>query len=99
MLGAFVIAEQHGDARHAIAADHADLDRDVVIGHHGSDASVGEIDAFDTSVAGLQLLTDGQVDGLEMRLEQSRIGARQARQQLVCHLNSPARARRLRDQS
>jgi len=44
---------------HAIATDHADLDRDVVIGHHRGDAAIREVDAFDAPVGGMQLLADG----------------------------------------
>lgn len=94
MQRAIRIAQQQRYARHAIAADHADLDWIVPVGDHGGDAAVKEIDTLDAPVAGLQLLANRQVDGFEMRLEESRIGARQARQQLVGHMNAAARARR-----
>jgi len=86
--GALVIAQQYGNACHAVAADHADLDRQVAIGDHRGNATVEEIHTLNTPVSRLQLLADREIDVLEVRLEQLCIGGRKARQQLICHWNS-----------
>ena len=82
--GAVAVAQHHGYARHPLAADDADLDRLLAaIGNHRGDAAFNKVDLLDFPVADLQVPAQGQIDRFEMRLEQSRICARQARQKFV----------------
>jgi hypothetical protein len=67
-----VVAVQHErQAGHAFAADHADFDGVASVGDDRGEARLDEVSVGNALVARFQLLSDGQVDCFEVRLEQA----------------------------
>ena len=80
-----VAAQHHRQAGHALATDEADFDGmfAIPIGHDRGEPAVGKVDGFDRPTTPFQDLEERQIGGLQMRLEQLKVGVRQARQDEV----------------
>ena len=78
-------AKHDRQASHALAADDADLDARFVVftGNHGGKTGFDEIDLIDAFLARLELLSDREIDGSEVGLEQPEVIGREAGENTV----------------
>jgi hypothetical protein len=55
----------------------------LAIGDDRSDSAFGEVDVLNLAIAGMELLANGKVNAFKVGFEQTQIGARETRQNMV----------------
>ena len=79
-----IVSHDDGQAGHAFAPDNANFNAATAgTRHHLGEAGFHKVDLVDAFLALFEGRPQGQIDGLEMRFEQRKILAREARQNTV----------------